>query len=224
MIHHSQCKEKLICHTCSSPRVAVQLLRILSLFFPPPVIICANLFFSFRLINRNTLNRLHWLFFPPLLSLNFFEHLFLRSSAGPSERLQPALPQPPVLPGCAQGRLVPLQIRQHVLRRALHRHASHQQGRWSDCSFFAEDCVWWLLRLISTRSISADLICRPGRRWARRGEVLIGESETLGGRKSRQIFFVCFVFFPLLERDTGTSLSCASNFERGAWISDCAGF
>lgn len=47
MIHHSQCKEKLICHTCSSPRVAVQLLRILSLFFPPPVIICANLFFLF---------------------------------------------------------------------------------------------------------------------------------------------------------------------------------
>lgn len=73
-------QEKLICHTCSSPCVAIQLLRILSFF--SPVIICMKLFFS-RSINRNTLNHWHWLFFPPypeLLWTSVSQLLYFSSS------------------------------------------------------------------------------------------------------------------------------------------------
>lgn len=117
--------------------------------FSFPFTMCANFFF--RLINRNTSNHLHWLF-----SSTFSELLLTSVSLFFWTRSAFKLPSPTCVPSCTQGRLVSLQIRQHVLCR-VHQRASHLQG---EMVRLPAGCVWWLYALSSHAQFhqSTDLI------------------------------------------------------------------
>lgn len=136
------------------------------------------------------MNHLHWLFVStfPWTSPNICFSVLLDG-----ELLQP--PSPTCVPSCTQGRLVPLQIRQHVLRR-LHQRASRLQGRWSDCSVSPPIACDDFVLYLRTLNFSDALISFAGRADTEHdtGRFLIFQYETLGGRKSRQIvfFFICF--------------------------------